>query len=421
MIPSFIVQIWLLAIVSIGLIASAAYLAHRWLERSWSWEPTVSESLFAPDLSSAEGVSLLAAAIIILLVILAGRPLVMALMKLRSRTSAETGTDPRINPGVCSRRELLRPDGSFIQVSFFGPPDATPLVLTHGWGLHGREWNDLIRDLSGRFRLITWDEPGLGKSIRPDNRDFSLENLAATLKAVLAVTGDKPAILVGHSIGGMIILTFCRLFPELLEKRVAGLVLTHTTPLNPVRTTSGSAFLTAIERPVLVPLMYLTIAFSPLLRLFNWLSYFNGSAHLLTKHGSFGGTESWAQIDFVTRFQPRASPAVLARGMLAMMRYCAADILGEIRVPTLVVAGDRDTTTKPGASEQIRAGIAGASLATLTPAKHLGLIEHHKEYARLVEAFAHSALTGLHAEASRPEAGAKPLEPGEILVPIAAL
>jgi pimeloyl-ACP methyl ester carboxylesterase len=82
--------------------------------------------------------------------------------------------------------------------------------------------------------------------------------------AVLALTGDKPAILLGHSIGGMITLTFCRLFPNALGTRVNGLVLTHTTPTNPIRTTSGAGFFTAIEKPVLVPMLYLTIALSPL-------------------------------------------------------------------------------------------------------------------------------------------------------------
>ena len=77
----------------------------------------------------------------------------------------------------------------------------------------------------------------------------------------------------------MITLTLCGLLPALLGGRVIGLVLSHTTPTNPVRTTSGAAFFTAIEKPVLVPLMYLTIALSPLVWLMNWLSYFNGSAH----------------------------------------------------------------------------------------------------------------------------------------------
>ena len=49
--------------------------------------------------------------------------------------------------------------------------------------------------------------------------------------------------------------------------------------------------------------MYLTIALSPLVWLMNWLSYLNGSAHLTTKHSAFGGTETWEQIDFITKFQ----------------------------------------------------------------------------------------------------------------------
>jgi hypothetical protein len=57
-------------------------------------------------------------------------------------------------------------------------------------------------------------------------------------------------------------------------------------------------------------MMYLTIALSPLAWLMNWLSYLNGSAHLATKQSSIGGTE----IDFFTRFQLEASPAVMARG-----------------------------------------------------------------------------------------------------------
>ena len=71
-----------------------------------------------------------------------------------------------------------------------------------------------------------------------------------------------------------------------------------------------------------------------------------------------------------------------------MMRYDAAEILPRIAVPALVVAGDRDSTTKPEASEQIRAGIPKARLLTLSPAKHLGLIEHHGQYADAVRGFA---------------------------------
>ena len=208
---------------------------------------------------------------------------------------------------------------------------------------------------------------------------------------MLALAGDKPAILLGHSIGGMITLTFCRLFPSALGSRVVGLVLTHTTPTNPVRTTSGAAFYTAIEKPVLTPLMYLTIALSPLVWVMNWLSYLNGSAHLMNKLSSFGGTETWEDIDFATKFQPQASPAVLARGMLGMMRYDATKTLAAISVPTLVVAGTGTRRRSQRPANTSAPAFPGQVLITLTPAKHLGLIEHHTRYAEVVGEFAYAA------------------------------
>ncbi|MES2572312.1 MAG: alpha/beta fold hydrolase, partial [Verrucomicrobiota bacterium] len=102
---------------------------------------------------------------------------------------------------AASRQKLERPDGSKIEVEFYGPEDAQPIVLTHGWGLDSNEWTYLKRELPGRFRLIVWDEPGLGLSKAPDNRDFSVEKFARDLEAVLSLAGSKPAFLLGHSIG----------------------------------------------------------------------------------------------------------------------------------------------------------------------------------------------------------------------------
>ena len=389
MIPIFILQTWLLGLLSLGFVGGAVYLAYEWQQRSWGWDPVLKQWVFSPNFGWNEETTVFAVAILLTLIALAGGTIVKVILRLASRGKADA--DPRRAPNATSQQRLRRPDGSELQIEFYGPEDGTPIVLTHGWGLDSREWNYLKQDLSDRFRLIVWDEPGLGKSTPPTNRDYSLENLARDLEAVLALAGDKPAILLGHSIGGMITLTLCRLFPSALGSRVMGLVLTHTTPTNPVRTTSGAAFYTAIEKPVLMPLMYLTIALSPLVWLMNWLSYLNGSAHLMNKLSSFGGTETWEHIDFATKFQPQASPAVLARGMLGMMRYDATKTLAAISVPTLVVAGDRDSTTKPEASQRICASVPGARLITLTPAKHLGLIEHHTRYAEVVGEFAFAA------------------------------
>ena len=150
---------------------------------------------------------------------------------------------------------------------------------------------------------------------------------------------------------------------------------------------SHSGLLTAMERPVIVPLLHLTIWLSPLLWLSNLMSYLNGSALLSTKSSGFAGTETWEELDFVARFQLQAAPAVMARGMLGMLRYDASGTLKAINVPALVLAGDRDPVCKPEASERMGREIPDAQLAKLAPAKHMGLIEHHTRFAEIVSNF----------------------------------
>ena len=60
----------------------------------------------------------------------------------------------------------------------YGPADGPTVVLTHGWGANATEWYYLKKHLGDRFRLIAWDLPGLGLSKRPDNNDYSLDKMA---------------------------------------------------------------------------------------------------------------------------------------------------------------------------------------------------------------------------------------------------
>jgi pimeloyl-ACP methyl ester carboxylesterase len=130
-------------------------------------------------------------------------------------------------------------------------------------GASSTEWYYAKRHLSDRFRLILWDLPGLGESTQPKDRNFALDKMASDLHAVMGLAGGKPVVLVGHSIGGMINLTFCRRYPDLLGSQVAGIVQVDTTYTNPVKTTKGSGFSRAIQKPVAEPLLHATIFLSP--------------------------------------------------------------------------------------------------------------------------------------------------------------
>lgn len=289
---------------------------------------------------------------------------------------------------------LRLPDGTKLRLAFHGPADGDPVVLTHGWGLDGNEWYYARKELAGRHRLIIWDLPGLGGSDRPADRDWNLEKLARDLDMVIGAAGGRPVVLVGHSIGVMITLTYCKLFPEALGTRVRGLVLAHGTYTNPVQTTSKASLYSALQKPLLEPLCHLMVWLSPLVRVLNWLSYLNGSAHRSTERDSFSGHETSGQLDFLARYYCKAAPDVLGRGMLAMLRYDATDTLGRINVPTLVVAGDQDSTCLPEASRYMAEAIRGARLVTMSAAKHCGLFEYHEQF--------HAAVTDYLASPAAP-------------------
>src|SRR5215213_5054037 len=210
--------------------------------------------------------------------------------------------------------------------------------MTHGWDLDATAWHYEKKHLADRFRLVLWDLPGLGLSGQPRDGRYSLEGMARDLRAVLdATAGGRPVVLVGHSIGGMTVLTFCRLFPEMLGREVAGIVLVNTTYTMPLNTIVAGSLLRALRWPVLEPLLHITVWLSPLVWLMNWKSYIDGSAHMTTNLISFSGRETRGQLDFAARFTAKQSPAVLAKGIMAMLRWDETATLPAVTIPTLII------------------------------------------------------------------------------------
>ncbi len=289
-----------------------------------------------------------------------------------------------------SRRSqrLVRPDGSEIKVEFYGlDDDAQTIILTHGWGPDSTVWYYVKKQLSDRFRVVVWDLPGLGKSIKPKNRDYSLEKYARDLEAVLGLVGERPVMLLGHSMGGMILLTFSRLFPQHLTQRVAGLIIVDSTYTNPLKTSIFSKLLLILQKPLIEPLLHLAIVLSPLLWITSWLSYLNGATLTTTEISGFRGTETRGQLNFSTLVGLKASPGVLARGMLAMLRFDETETLPQISVPTMVVVGKSDIATRPLASKRISQEVPQAELVSLSPGGHMALMERNQQFAKVIESF----------------------------------
>jgi pimeloyl-ACP methyl ester carboxylesterase len=322
----------------------------------------------------------LMAGLMLLLLTFAGRHLV--------KLAFPAGNDEPVAMRTGSATEISGSDGTKIHVELYGPAEGPTLVFTHGWGTNSTEWYYAKQHLADRFRLILWDLPGLGKSMQPGDRNFALERMASDLHSVLSLANGKPVVLVGHSIGGMINLTFCRLFPGLLGTQIAGIAQLDTSYTNPVKTTKGSGFSLTIQKPIAEPILHAMIFLSPAVRLTNWLSYENGLLYLENAQSSFGGSETRGQLDLVSRYQFESSPAVVARGTLAMFHWDASPVLPRVNTPVLILVGQQDTTTLPTASEHMQKTMPQAKLQMVNSSAHYGLLEQNLTYDAALAQFA---------------------------------
>jgi pimeloyl-ACP methyl ester carboxylesterase len=124
-----------------------------------------------------------------------------------------------------------------------------------------------------------------------------------------------------------------------------------------------------------------------------WLAYQNGLGHMQAA-SSFAGTETRGQLDFSARYNYKSSPAVVARGMLGMLHWDATEVLPNVRVPVLTIAGDQDSTTLPNASERMQKEISAAELKVIHQGAHLGVLEQNEQYDREIARFADRCLGG---------------------------
>jgi pimeloyl-ACP methyl ester carboxylesterase len=281
---------------------------------------------------------------------------------------------------------IVSPTGSSLYVETCGPAGAPPIIFTHGWGMDSTFWHYAKQDLGDRYRLVLWDLPGLGRSKAGGKPAISLEAFASDLAALIDVSGRQPAILVGHSIGGMTIQTLIRDNPE-IQSRLAGLVLLNTTHTNPLKTMVLSGLMQALQRPVLEPAMKMIVAFQPLVWLSKWQSYLSGSSHLAHRFG-FGKSVTRSQLEHTTLLSTRNPPAIQARGDLAMFHWDATAAVGRLRIPVLVIGGDKDIVTKLEASRAIAGETDMARLEVVEGVNHMGPMERADLYNRLIADFA---------------------------------
>jgi len=88
-----------------------------------------------------------------------------------------------------------------------------PLLLIMGLGGTIKEWHRLLPELSAKYRVITFDNRGVGETSASDEA-FSIPLMASDAKAVLDAANVESAHVLGMSMGGMIAQEFALNYPE---------------------------------------------------------------------------------------------------------------------------------------------------------------------------------------------------------------
>ncbi len=104
-------------------------------------------------------------------------------------------------------------DGPEVDLAIDEYGSGPSLVFTHGWVDDRRVWAGTVDALAARHHCVTWDLRGHGESGTPPPGNYTRDHALSDLSRVLE-RADRPAVLVGHSLGGYLALAHTLRHPD---------------------------------------------------------------------------------------------------------------------------------------------------------------------------------------------------------------
>ena len=247
-----------------------------------------------------------------------------------------------------------------------GQPPGTPTVfLLPTWGIvHSRFWKAQVPDLARRYRVLTLDNLGNGRSDRSaDPPKLTVAATVADCIAALDATDTESAVVVGLSMGGAFALRLAALHPE----RISGAVFIAPSVAGYGHEFEGRE----------------TVDFEADVDTFDGWRHETRKAYLGDWPGfagwffrrAFNEPHSTKQIEDCVAWSQETTPEIILAGYASYDLPGAtlgpsADFVPLIRCPTLVIVGTADDITEPSVGIELAAAL-GAELVLLEAAGHV--------------------------------------------------
>jgi pimeloyl-ACP methyl ester carboxylesterase len=236
-----------------------------------------------------------------------------------------------------------------------------PLLLLHGLGSRGEDWQLQVPYFARWYRVIVADMRGHGRSSKPPG-PYSVPMMAADVVSLLDGLAIESTHLVGLSMGGMIAFQLAVDHPD----RVRRLVIVNSAPSLVPRNWG--------ERARMLQRLALARLFSPAM-----------TGRFLSRRLFPKPDQAFFREELVRQWATNDRQAYLA-AMKALIGWSVLDRIGEIRSPTLVVSGDRDYLPLD-AKRDYTARIPGARLVVVEDSGHATPIDQTARFNELVLAF----------------------------------
>jgi 3-oxoadipate enol-lactonase len=285
-------------------------------------------------------------------------------------------SEPRI--AHASDGELLT-----FQIEGNATPGRAPMLTTHGLVSSVHHWMFFNPHFARERPILAWHYRGHGGQPVPRDREVSVALLADDADAVWRASGVAPAIVVGLSFGVQVALELWRRHPD----AVRALVLICGTAGHPLDRVSSAAWLRGGASRLVRALGHRRLLAGGALgllrtragqRIARELAYLSGGARRDAPDEVLAGL-----FGHVATLDPELVGNVVA----AYLEHSAEEVLPTIRVPTLILAGDRDQLTPVATAERMQRAIPGSELVVFPGHTHLVQVETPDEVHATIEAF----------------------------------
>jgi len=251
-----------------------------------------------------------------------------------------------------------------------------PLLLIHGWGMHGGMWRTVAEQLAQQFDVYAVDLPGHGYSV--DRAPTGNRPAELTLDAIvdrLASQFEQPLTVCGWSLGGQVALRWALCHPQQVKK----LVMVASTPCFVRLDDWRYALSVEILEEFAVNLQQ---NYTQTLRRFLSLQ--------------MRGSEQEREVLAVLRdgLFSRGEPDIVAlqAGLDILRTSDLRAALPTLQQPMLVIEGERDTMIPHQATQYLASHAPQGKLATIRGAAHAPFLSHPEEFMELLLEFTHDGM-----------------------------